>query len=51
MVRVRPKILYLFPEYLFKVTKKVKNGYYRNGGLSFAWDLGVSFLGWRELRN
>ena len=23
----------------------VKNGYYGNGGLSLAWDLGVRFLG------
>ena len=26
----------------------VKNGYYRNEGLNFAWDLGVSFLGIRN---
>ena len=26
----------------------VKNGYYGNEGLSFSWDLGVSFLGVRN---
>ena len=29
----------------------VKNGYYRNEGLSFAWDLRVIFLGVQDFVN
>ena len=42
-MRLRLKIVYLFTWYLFKV-KKIKMGYYENGGLNFAGDLGVIFF-------
>ena len=39
------KIMKIFiPWYFFKIKKIAKNGYYGNGGLNFAWDLGVSFF-------
>ena len=37
-------IIYLLAWYLFLELKIVKNGYYGNGVLFFAWDLGVIFF-------